>query len=206
MKSVVKAEGCQRQALYNHFTDLITPLLPGHLCCSNCRQQCVCDGEKCSGITEVFMPVADEPEEELPGAIRTLTPEDENDLKLALVELQSKFSATGASFFEPTVSHGFTEQLVDDIVENAANIFTFDYLRNNFSIYSTQHIMDVLEVLQELFEDIPDYEQQMEMLGSLNNEVTRAEEYIQAMEVQSTEDISDDSDDDFSLPEFDLRF
>ena len=69
VKSVVKAEGCQRQALYNHFTDLITPLSPGHLCCSNRRQQCVCDGEKCSGIIEVFIPVADEPEEELPGSI-----------------------------------------------------------------------------------------------------------------------------------------
>ena len=95
-------------------------------------------------------------------------------------------------------------------MENAVNIFTFDYLQNNFSIYSTQHIMDVLEVLQELFEDILNYEHQMEMLGLLNTEVTRAEDYIQAMEVvafmQSTEDISDDSDDYFLLPEFDLRF
>lgn len=43
--------------------------------------------------------------------------------------------------------------------------------------------MDVLEVLQEVFEDIPDYEQQMEVLDLLKSEVTHAEGYFQAMEL-----------------------
>ena len=59
--------------------------------------------------------------------------------------------------------------------------------------------MDVLEVLQELFEDIPDYEQQMEVLELLKSEVTRAEGYLQALELvaylHSGPSISDDSDD-----------
>ena len=71
-----------------------------------------------------------------------------------LLELQSRFSAKSASFFDATASHGFTDQLVDDIVKNATRIFTFGYLQQNFSIYSTKHAMDVLEVDQELFEDI----------------------------------------------------
>ena len=71
-----------------------------------------------------------------------------------LLELQSRFSAKSAPFFDATASHGFTDQLVDDIVKNATRIFTFGYLQQNFSIYSTKHAMDVLEVFQELFEDI----------------------------------------------------
>lgn len=43
--------------------------------------------------------------------------------------------------------------------------------------------MDVLEVFQELFKDIPNFEQQMEVLSLLNREVTQAEHYLQAMVV-----------------------
>ena len=127
------------------------------------------------------------------------------------MELRSKLSAYGTSFFEPTASHGFSEQVVEDIVENASTIFTLDNLQESFSIYCTQHVMDVLEVFQELFEDIPDFYQQMEVLSSLSKEVARAEDYLQAMEiaacVESAENLSDDSDEfDFLLSEFDLQF
>ena len=214
VKSVLKSEECQRQALYSHFSESVTPLSPSHLCCSNCRLKCTCspDGEKCEEVAEVFMTAADEQMEvqtELETEkTRTLSNEDEIDLKLALMELQSRFSGNGNAFLDSNASHGFTEQLVDDIVKNAASIFTFEYLQQNFSIYSTHHIMDVLEVLQELFEDIPDYEQQMEVLDLLKSEVTRAEGYLQTMELVACfhSGVSDDSDDEFLLSEFDLQF
>ena len=100
---------------------------------------------------------------------------------------------------------------MEDIVENASTIFTLDNLQENFSIYCTQHVMDVLEVFQELFEDIPDFYQQMEVLSTLSKEVARAEDHLQAMEiaacVESAEKLSYDSDEfDFLLPEFDLQF
>ena len=216
IKSLVKAEYCQRQVLYGHFSDSVTALSPGHLCCTNCRQQCSCDvdDEKCAGCTEVFLS-SKATQEELPLSIstlvRTLSNEDKNDLTLALQELQKRYSANSSSLFEPTVSHGFTNELVDDIVRNSTNIFSSDYLQNNFFIYSTQHVMDILEVFQELFEDIPNFVQQMEVLGLLNSEVARAEHYLQAMEVvaclDSTELFSDSSDElDFLLPEVDLQF
>ena len=97
---------------------------------------------------------------------------------------------------------------MEGIVENASTIFTLDNLQENFSIYCTQHVMDVLEVFQELFEDIPDFYQQMEVLSTLSKEVARAEDYLQAMEIAAcVENLSDDSDEfDFLLPEFDLQF
>ena len=65
--------------------------------------------------------------------------------------------------------------------------------------------MDVLEVFQELFKDIPNFEQQMEVLSLLNREVTQAEHYLQAMVV--TEIVEHISDEMYSLlPEFDLQF
>lgn len=48
----------------------------------------------------------------------------------------------------------------------------------------------------------------MEVLSTLNKEVVRAEDYLQAMEIAAcVEHLSDDSDEfDFLLPEFDLQF
>ena len=217
VKSVVKTDKCQREALYSHFSDSISCLSPGHLCCSNCRKQCECstsESKACDGNSEVFLVVADNHEEHTEqgtsqGKTRNLTATDKTDLRLALLEMQSELSTRSGSFFDSVSSHGFTERLVDDIVKASSNIFSFEYLQQNFSIYSTQHAMDVLEIFQELFEDIPDFAQQMEVLGLLNSEVTQAEKHIQTMELSSweSEHFSDDSDElNFELPEFDIHF
>lgn len=120
VKHELKSVQCQRQVMYSHFSDSVEPLFPGHLCCSICRLQCTCGpgGETFEGTMEVFVAEADdhemqtEPENE---TTRTLTPEDENDLRMALLELKTGFSGSVDIFLEPTASHGFTEQLMEDI-------------------------------------------------------------------------------------------
>ena len=70
----------------------------------------------------------------------------------------------------------------------------------------------IQQILQELFEDISDFEQQMDMLAMLNREVAQVEEYVQGMEVDAlvlnpSFDDSDDADElECLLPEFDLQF
>ena len=87
----------------------------------------------CAGSIEVFMEKADCVDETANGGqSRTLTAVDENDLRMALMELKTQFSVKSGSFFDPTSSHGFTEQLVNDIVKDVSNIFSFKYWRKNF--------------------------------------------------------------------------
>lgn len=211
VKAVVQTEKCQRVALYQYFSDSTLSLLPSHSCCSNCRQKCHCStagNNYCEAATEVFMRVEDN-KEQVPtdGKSRKITATDENDLRLALMELKSQFSANSGLFFDPTISHGFTDHLIEDIVKDASNIFSFEYLRENFTMYSTQYVLVVLKVFQEFFKDIADFAQQMEVLGFLNSEVTHAEYYIQAMEL-STYGIDCDSSDELEveLPEFNIQF
>ena len=72
--------------------------------------------------------------------------------------------------------------------------------------------MDVLEVFQELFEDINDYEKQMEELALIHNEVSQAEDYL--LESEMIDGLSavalaqlEDSCKHFSqLQEFELSF
>ena len=76
-------------------------------------------------------------------------------------------------------------------------------------------VLDALNIMEssgasvKTFEDIPDYAQQMEVLGLLNSEVTQAENDIQTMELShwESEHFSDDSDElNVELPEFDIHF
>ena len=45
VKIVIKSPECQRQALYDHFSDSVSPLSPSHLCCSSCQLQCACSSD-----------------------------------------------------------------------------------------------------------------------------------------------------------------
>lgn len=45
-------------------------------------------------------------------------------------------------------------------------------------MFSSKHIMDVLEVFQELFEDVNNYDEQMDQLNLINHEVCQTEHYF----------------------------
>lgn len=69
------------------------------------------------------------------------------------------------------------------IVEHAPSIKSTDYLQKHLYMFISKHVMDVLEVFQELFEDTNDYDKQMEELALIHNEVSQAENYLLASEM-----------------------
>ena len=58
-----------------------------------------------------------------------------------------------------------------------------------------------------MFEDIPDFAQQMEILGLFNSVVNKTERYIEAIEQSAyeSEHFMDRSDENYQLPEFDIQ-
>jgi hypothetical protein len=56
------------------------------------------------------------------------------------------------------ISHGFSSQLITELTNNVQFIFYLDYLISEFSFSSVNHAISVLEVVQELFHDIPQFE------------------------------------------------
>ena len=110
--------------------------------------------------------------------VRELGETDLRDLKLALEELQLQYSAFGSSLFHPESSHGFSTQLIENIIQHAPFINSTEYLYKHLSMFSSKHVMDVLEVFQELFEDINNYEVQIEELNLIYQEVSQAEDYL----------------------------
>ena len=54
-----------------------------------------------------------------------------------------------------TLSHGFSDELIQDLVERCSEIFSIEDIISPFPVFALVHAMRILEVFQEIFDDIP---------------------------------------------------
>lgn len=209
VKMVVNSEGCQRKELYGYFSDSDVSVEPGHKCCSNCRKDCKCGGDKCEDQQSFLAADGETPSP--PDPVRELSETDLLDLRLSLEELQQQYSACGPSLFHAESTHGFSDQLIGNILKHAPNISSAEYMSQHLSMFSSKHIMDVLEVFQELFEDVNNYDEQMEQLNLIHHEVCQVEDYFlmstTSQELSEMDELMEDTFEDYhQLQEFELVF
>ena len=162
VKDFVLAKGCFRIAAYKTLDSSIQPLEPLHDCCSFCSELCKCGGENCSATSlpfEVGEQAVENPFE-TNGHIRQVTCQDRNVLKEALYEVLNAMSSE-APALDGSSSHGFSTQLIDDIIRNCESIFTLEDLLTGYPVFSISNALKVLEVIQEVFIDIPNFEESL---------------------------------------------
>lgn len=58
------------------------------------------------------------------------------------------------SVFDDISCHGFSDQLVQDVVANCRRLFTVDDILELCPIFAIVHALKVLELIQKLFLDI----------------------------------------------------
>lgn len=112
----------------------------------------------------VFMPILPFQKETVVAdnvtAVRTTSQEDKDTLYKALKEYQQTLNTGIPALFDSSTSSRFTDSLIFQIVENCANIFTIKNL-TDYPFFTIKHAQTVLELIQEIFEDIPDYNSTM---------------------------------------------
>ena len=89
---------------------------------------------------------------------REVTPEDRVTLKEALCEVRSDMGVEGLSL-DKSLSHGFSMQLIEDITSKCDTIFTLQDIMCNFPVFSISNSLQILELIQEVFMDIPNFEE-----------------------------------------------
>ena len=165
VKDFVRAKGFFRVAAYKTLDKSIQPLEPLHDCCSFCSELCKCGGESCSETSLPFE-VSEQAAEnfsESNGELRQVTCQDRKVLKEALYEVLNGMSSE-ASALDESSSHGFSTQLIDDVTRNCESIFTLEDLLTGCPVFSISNALKVLEVIQEVFEDIPNFEESLALI------------------------------------------
>ena len=89
---------------------------------------------------------------------REVTKDDRNTLKEALHEVLANIKHEGLSL-DQSSSHGSSTELIEDIAKHCQQIFTVEHLMANFPFFSTSNALSVLEIVQEVFIDIPNFEE-----------------------------------------------
>ena len=73
----------------------------------------------------------------------------------ALSEMQSAIShGYRRSAFGSTSSHGFSKELISDVVANCHNLFSVEDILTNVPVFSRKHAIAILGILNEVFDDI----------------------------------------------------
>jgi hypothetical protein len=128
-----------------------------------------------------------------PVQTRIVTAQDQQDIEEALQEL-CKTIPVGCSVFGTATSHGFSDDLIASIVEKCTYLFTLDDIRNLLPVFFMKHAVKILEILDEIFDDIPDMSSVSQSLENITmpNEVDTAfDDSILPFDYTSNSDESD---------------
>ena len=163
VKTFLKSDGCLRVEAYKPFDSRITSSTPAHGCCGNCAKKCKCPGGGCTVGGPVFEL---EPVVSLSQTIltRPVSPIDKRDLREALSEIVQGLIET-MDLLSDNIDPEYAEQIVDVLMEKALIKFTVIYVTDHIPLFSLQHVLKILEVFHEMFEDIPNLELMAELFG-----------------------------------------
>ena len=148
VKDFLRMPGCIRVAAYASLDANITPMQPAHDCCSTCALQCNCGRSECrittseTELTEVAMKV------------REVSQDDKQLLHSALLELKGSITSNTIMAFGDC--HGFSSQLVGEIIENCDKLFSLVDVLKFVPVFSAKHAMMIYEVLNDVFNDCED--------------------------------------------------
>ncbi|KAK2552430.1 ATP-dependent DNA helicase Q-like 4B [Acropora cervicornis] len=157
IKDFVQSEGCYRVAMYRPFDKNIKPVSPGHDCCSHCALECC--GRCCS--EKLPFEKSESKGQSVPALTRPVSNEDKSCLKEALTEL---VEGSCNNAFGAVSCHGFSSELVEDIINNCHIFFTVNDVFECLPVYSLDHCLKILEIIQEIYGDIPDFDDTSDIL------------------------------------------
>ena len=143
--------------------ETIQSLEPSHDCCSFCSSICKCAGESCDAETLPFEAINVAVEDSSNVKVRKVTPQERETLKEALYEVLYDLRAEGPAL-DDSYSHGFSIQLIEDVTRNCESIFNLQDLLTGFPVFSTSNALRILEVIQEVFMDIPNLDETLTLL------------------------------------------
>ena len=165
VKTFCRTDNCIRQALFADYAD-VESVQPLHDCCSNCDKRCLCAGTECHRNSFPFdRPVGSLEEEAMVVCQRTINEEDRVVLQETLTELQGNLNGQSLSVFGSSSAHGFSAELIDAIVAEAASIFSISDIQTRFPVFSVSHAKLILEIFQEIFEDIASFDDMVEVMN-----------------------------------------
>jgi ATP-dependent DNA helicase RecQ len=145
---ILNFEMCRRKLLCDLYSATTTTISPQHLCCDFCEKLCLC----CEDHTVSSVGHSDSVYDT--GYERLVTDEQQAELRESLMALKRKYDVLNFHVLSnPEISHGFTQAVVDSIVDNAEVISCVDDLLEICNIWSSVQATDVMDTFESVFSE-----------------------------------------------------
>lgn len=156
IKELVKSTTCRRKLLLSYF-DCEAKNTVKHKCCDNCILTCQCGHADCAIQLPVQVKasnVSSIVQETLPLKLRTVSSEQKEVLREALLEYRDHL-VTGQSLLTSVdLTTGISDTLIKEIVNNSDRIFTQSDMQEKFPSLYAIHYLHIVQLFAELFQDI----------------------------------------------------
>jgi superfamily II DNA helicase RecQ len=151
VRTFLKFDGCLRVGAYLSLDANIIAQQPGHDCCAVCEKTCKCGGEQCFQAERAM---STKPQQ-INKAVREVNKEDQELLEAALREIKETLAKDSSPIqvFGNTALHGFSDELIEDILLQHKHIFTLSDILSLAPVFSIKHACKILEVFHEIFDD-----------------------------------------------------
>lgn len=128
-------------------------LTPLHACCDICEKKCTCDCDDCPQ-SHAAVKDSDDAKSSEGEMIRDVSSEERLLLNQKLETLQFSLSdRASGGLINPEVVHGFTKEIVKDIVAKCQVLFTAEDMMEKFPIWSFGIAQEICKIILDVFGD-----------------------------------------------------
>lgn len=135
------------------------PDLP-HNCCDACLETCKC-GTCVSSLQQLPARCYNESEENSENVLSSSRNVDEEDRKFLgemLKEIRSKTRPASSVFGSFDLATELNQEIIEAITSKCQYIFSIDYIMENFPVFNKQVALEILTIINEIFDDIEEWE------------------------------------------------
>ncbi|XP_061190406.1 putative ATP-dependent DNA helicase Q1 [Saccostrea echinata] len=144
---------CRRNILCNAFQTKHYELTPLHACCDVCEKKCKCQLDTCPE-SHVAMKDDDEGGSSGDEMERNVSVEERRLLTQKLESLQFTLSdRSSGGLLNSELVHGFTKELVKDMVSKCHVLFTAEDIMQKFPIWSFCIAQEICKIILDVFGD-----------------------------------------------------
>lgn len=144
-------KGCFRKALYSHFEREVCSIDPAHSCCTYCHTLCNCSSDSCSAAKPSF-----EMPKQIPSPVkhRQVALQQQGLVRELLEKYRdSLIPADEHLYTNVAFCTGFSNVLIDSVVECLPVIFDVTYVMQNLPVFDIVHGQEIIRIVHEVFQD-----------------------------------------------------
>ena len=151
---------CRRVMLMTYFKEKINSPNLKHECCDVCQKSCQCTGCIKGSLNSASLVHVAESIDLAVGHVPALSRQVDNSDRQFLQQMLSEIKIKAGSSIFGTVglSCGLDDEVIEAIANECQYIFSIDYIMANFPVFSKELAVEILKVLNEIFNDIAEVE------------------------------------------------